>query len=126
LIELQGKNEPKAIVDVLEQLATDAATKFDQEISVQGNHLGDVRNGVSRQACGFRGQQHVARSINEAGVGAQHNGDHGLQATPIEAIALNDQNGAVVPRFGAVGFAKVRPPNLAAFNYHVSRDNERL
>ena len=126
MIELQAKDESKTVLDVLEELASYAAGELHQKITVDGDDLRHIGHRVFRQACGFRREQHIARGINETSVSAQHDGNDRLHATPVEGIALHNQDGSVVSGFRAVGFAEIGPPDLPAFDYHVSRASDRL
>jgi hypothetical protein len=126
LIELQAKNESKAVPHVFEELTSNPASKFHQEIAVDRDDLRHVRNGVFREACGLGGEQHVARRIDETGVGAQNDGNDGVQAASVEGIALHNQDGPVVPGLRAIGLAEIGPPDLTAFDYHVSRVSDWL
>ena len=126
LSELQPEHESKAGLDFFEELASYAAGEFGQKITVDGDDLRHISHGVFRQACGFGREQHVARGIDETSVGAQHDGNDRLHAAPVEGLALHNQDGSVVSGFRAVGFAEISPPDLPAFDYHVSRASDRL
>jgi hypothetical protein len=126
LIQLQAKDEPKTVLDVFEELASYPTGEFHQEIPIDSDDLGHVRNRVFRQACGLSRQQDAAWGIEEAGVGAQDYGNDSVQATPVEGIALHNQDGPVVSRLRAVGLAEIGPPDLTALDYHVSRASDRL
>lgn len=125
-IELQAKNESKTILDIFEELASYAAGEFHQEITVDGDDLRHIGHRVFRQACGFGREQYVAWGIDKTSVGAQHDGNDGLHAAPVEGIALHDQDGPVVSGLRAVRFPELGPPDLTAFDYHVSRASDRL
>ena len=114
------------MLDVFEELSSYPAGELHQEIAIDGDNLGDVRNRVFRQACGPGRQQDVARGVEETGVGAQDHGHHRVQATPGEGIALHNQDGPVVPGLRTIGLAEIGPPDLPAFDYHVSRAIDRL
>ena len=123
---LRAKHEPKTVLDVLEELASYAAGELHQKITVDGDDLRHIGHRVLRQAGGFGWKKHVARGIDETGVRAQHDGNDRLHAAPVEGIALHNQDGSVVSGFRAVGFAEISPPDLPAFDYHVSRVSDRL
>jgi hypothetical protein len=96
---LQGKNEPETRLDIFEQLATDPTGGLDQEIPIDRDDLGNVRHGVSWKPGAPGREEYVARSIEDASVGAQNDGDHSLETAPVERIVLDDQDGPFVSRF---------------------------
>ena len=125
-MKLQAQDKAKTVLDILEELASHPACEFSQKLTIDGNDLRHIHHRVSSQARRLRRHQDIPGSIDKTKVGAQHDGNDGVQATPIEGIALNDQHRAVVPGIGALGLTQVRRPDLAPFNYHGSRVSDRL
>jgi hypothetical protein len=126
LIDLQAENEAKTVLDVFEELPSHPAGGFPQKVSVDSDHLGHIRYRVLRKARALGGEQDIAWGIDQPRVGAQNNSNNGVQSTSVEGIALHNQDGPGVPWLGAVGFAEIGPPDLTAFDYHVSRASDRL
>ena len=124
-LELQAKNEPKTILDILEERASYAASEFKQKFTIDGDDLRHIRHRVFSQARRLGGNQDVSGSIDQAKVRAEHHGNDGVQTTPVEGVALDDQDRPVVPGLGTLGFTEIRRPDLAAFDYHGSRTSER-
>lgn len=119
-LRLETKNKPKAVLDILQKLASDSTGGFDQKVTIDGNDLRYIGHRVLRQAGRPGWQQHVAWSVNQTCVRAQHDANDGVNATPIERVALHDKDRPLVSWLGAVGLSKIGPPDLAALDYHGS------
>ena len=125
-MKLQTKNESETVLDIFEELASYPAGEFYQTIAVDGDELRYIGHRVFGQACSLGRKQDVTWGIYEPSIGAQHDGNDRVDATPVEGVALHNQDGPVVPGLGAVGFAEIGPPDLTAVDYHVLRASERL
>lgn len=119
-LRLQAKNKPKAVLNILQELTSHSTREFDQKVTIDGNDLGHIRHRVLGQACRFGRQEHVAGSVDQTCVRAQHNSNHRVNATAVERVALHHQHGPVVAGLGAVGISQIGPPDLAALHYHGS------
>lgn len=80
---------------------------------------------ILRESCGLRGNEHVARRLDQLEVRPQYHGDDRAKATTVERIILDDEKGSAETRFGAAGLVQIGPPDLAPFDYHRSESTER-
>lgn len=62
-VGLQGQHEAKAVLDVFEHLALDPSHGLCEEVAVECDHLGDIGDGVLRQAGYLRGKEHVTWGV---------------------------------------------------------------
>jgi hypothetical protein len=115
---LQTENEPKAVLHILQRLPSHAPGELEEEVAVDGNDLRDIRHGVFPQTGRLRREKDVPRGVEQPEVGGEHYGHHRAKTTPVEGVILHDEDGTVDSGLRAVGFAEVRPPYLAALDYH--------
>lgn len=124
-MRLQTQDEPKTVLDILEELASDAAREFNQEFTIDSDDLRHIRDRIPSQSRHLGRDQYITGSIEETKVGAQHDGDHGMQSTSVEGVGLNNQHRSAVPRLGAFGLPQIRGPHLTPFDCHGSRVSDR-
>lgn len=65
-LKLQGEDKPESVFDLLEQLPSEAARGLGQDITIDGNDLGDVDDGVFRKTGGLRRDEYVAGRFDES------------------------------------------------------------
>ncbi len=122
---LQGQNKTETVLDIVEELASKAAGWLAEKISVDGDDLRDVRYRVLRETCRLGWNQDIPRRLHKAQVGCENNGNDGAEPAAVECVVLHNQHRSAKPGFGAARLAQVRPPDLAALDYHALRSSDR-
>jgi hypothetical protein len=125
LLRLQAQDETQTVFNVSERLPPDLASRFGEEVPVEGNHLRDVDDRVLRQARGFSRKEDIAGGLQEAQVGGENDSDDGSEPASVEGVVLHYQKWAPKARFGPAGLVEIGPPHLSALDYHVSGSSER-
>jgi hypothetical protein len=85
---------------------------------VNRDDLGDVGDGILRQARGARPKENVSWGFCEAEVAGKRNDNHGCDSTSVESVPLNDENRPSKPRTGPDRIGQIRPANIALSDYH--------
>lgn len=62
--------------------------------------------------------EHVPGRIEKSGVGREDDAENGLEPTAIESLRLSDEDRAPKTRLRSPRLVEVRPPDLAALDYH--------
>lgn len=87
---------------------------------VESDDLRDVRYRFLRKACGSLGEENVSGRRGPLDVACERHAYDRRYAAPVQAIALNDNNGSSESRLRSPWFTGVCPPHLALGDRHHS------
>src|SRR5947209_15145801 len=107
--------------DQVQLALRDLAGAFHQLALVDGENQRHVGDGVPWQASRTRRQKDVARGICQPEVARQRYAECCRDLALIEAITLNDNDGASEPRLRADRLRQVGPPDFSLMNHHSTR-----
>ena len=85
---------------------------------VDRDDLGDVGDGILRQARSARPKENVPWGFCEAELAGKRNDNDSRDSTSVESVPLNDENRPSKPRTGLDRIGQIRPANIALRDYH--------
>jgi len=113
--------QTQAVVDPRHEASRYATCPFGEHHSVNRRKLRDVCHRILRKS-GFRcADENVAGGVQKLQIRREDQGNGGVDATSIESVRLNDNDGSAVARLSPNWFAQVRPPYFASLYYHSAR-----
>ena len=89
-----------------------------EDLSVEGDNLGNVGNGWLSEAGLARREKNIAGGLGPLDLRSEGHADNGGKGAAIQSIALNDEDGATKPRSRANWVAKVSPPDFTLADHH--------
>jgi hypothetical protein len=121
---LEIEDQTQSFVDLLEEGARKRADMLDQESLIDGDDLGNIGHAVLGQACPAAWNQDVSGGVRTPEIRGQDNRDHRPDQTLVEAVALDNDDGAPVAWRGAQGLGQLGPPDISPLDYHSSGGRE--
>src|SRR5512146_1260044 len=91
---LSAEDEVDAAEDECDVGGLELSDALAEDGAVDGDDLGDVRDGVAWEPCSFRVQQDVAGCGCPAEVAGERDDDNGGEAARVEGVALDDDDGS--------------------------------
>jgi len=114
---LQVQRQPEAVFDLSHESSRNHSDLTVQEAIAQRRNLCHVGNRIGRKAGGFSREKDVPGLICEAQVRCQGYGKSRGHPAHVEAICLNDEDGAPKAGLGATRRAQISPPDLPSRDY---------